>query len=304
MQLRESFKSLLLVGLLFAAPAIAATSLNFHLEDRLSKLLDANAPVAERQAAFDAFKKDALAGDIAAQYFVGNLYRLGERLPGNIVGRDADQAFRYLSTSAGHGFIIAMAKTAELELELKKPYEAMLWAQLYGHYEGYGDTKVNEANHRARVGGYYAGLLRRAYAAFGSDEAQTLAMQADYLAFIEQHDADIRAGMALGIDARTAVEPGKAPRAPQKLNFSSVKLGMPQHAQDDLGEFVVAFDAQGKTKEVLLFDFTPDLAIAADARDALRRVEAEPANDGIDALRYAWVPFNLQGFGTERIMRK
>jgi hypothetical protein len=129
-------------------------------------------------------------------------------------------------------------------------------------------------------------------------------MQSDYQAFVDQHDADIRAGMALGFDARTAVEPGKAPRAPQKLNFSSVKLGMPQHAQDNLGEFVVAFDAQGKTKEVLLFDCTPDLGIAADARDALRQTEAEPASDGNDALRYAWVPFNLQGFGTERIMRK
>jgi hypothetical protein len=304
MQLRESVKSLLLAGLLFAAPAFAATSLNFHLEDRLSKLLDANAPAAERHAALDAYKKDALAGDIAAQYFVGNLYRLGDRLPGNIVGRDADQAFRYLSTAGGHGFIIAMAKTAELELELKKPYEAMLWAQLYGHYEGYGDTKVNEANHRSRVGGYYAGLLRRAYAALGSDEAQTRAMQSDYQAFVNQHDADISAGMALGRDARTPVEPGKAPRAPQKLNFGSVKLGMPQHAQDNLGEFVVAFDAHGKTKEVLLFDCAPDLGIAADARDALRRAEAEPASDGNDALRYAWVAFNLQGFGTERIMRK
>src|SRR5215468_208070 len=158
MQLRESFKSLVLAGLLVAAPALAATSLNFHLDDRLPTLLDANAPSAERQAAFDAYKKDALGGDIAAQYFVGNLYRLGDRLPGNIVARDSDQAFRYLSTAGAHGFIIAMAKTAELELELEKPYEAMLWAQLYGHYEGYGDTKVNDANHRSRVGGYYAGL--------------------------------------------------------------------------------------------------------------------------------------------------
>src|SRR5262249_5218306 len=201
--------------LFFAVPAFAASSLNFHLDDRLSKLLDANAPSAERQAAFDAYKKDALGGDIAAQYFVGNLYRLRDRLPGNIVARDSDQAFRYLSTAGAHGFIIAMAKTAELELELEKPYEAMLWAQLYGHYEGYGDTKVNDANHRSRINKYYTNLLRRAYAAFGSDEVKTRAMQSDYQAFVEQHDPEIRAGMALGFDARTAVEPGKASRAPQ-----------------------------------------------------------------------------------------
>jgi hypothetical protein len=53
-----------------------------------------------------------------------------------------------------------------------------------------------------------------------------------------------------------------------------------------------------------VFDCASDLGIAADARDALRRVEAEPASDGNDAPRYAWVPFDLQGFGTERIMRK
>jgi hypothetical protein len=57
-------------------------------------------------------------------------------------------------------------------------------------------------------------------------------------------------------------------------------------------------------KQVLLFDCVPDLGIAADARDALRRAELEPASDGNDALRYVWVPFELQGFGTERIMRK
>src|SRR5262249_49754298 len=154
MQLRKSFKALFWAGLLFASPSFAATSLDFHLDDRLAKLLDTDAPAADRQAAFDAYKKDALAGDIAAQDFVGNLYRLRRSLPGNIVARDTDQAFRYLSTAGAHGFIIAMAKTAELELELKKPYEAMLWAQLYGHYEGYGDAKVNDANHRSRVGGY------------------------------------------------------------------------------------------------------------------------------------------------------
>lgn len=304
MRLRESFHALLSAGLLIAAPAFAATSLNFHLDDRLPTLLDAKAPAAERQAAFEAYRNDALGGDIAAQYFVGNLYRLGDRLPGNIVARDTDQAFRYLSTAGAHGFIIAMAKTAELELELGKPYEAMLWAQLYGHYEAYEDNKVNEANHRARVGGYYAGLLRRAYAAFGRDEAKTRSMQADYQAFVEQHDPDIRAGMALGIDPRAAAEPGKVPRASRQVRLTSVKLAMPQHAQDDLGEFVVAFDARGKATEVLLFDCTPDLGIAADMRNALRQVEAEPASDGKDAPRHAWVPINMQGFGTERILRK
>lgn len=90
----------------------------------------------------------------------------------------------------------------------------------------------------------------------------------------------------------------------QKISFSSVKFGMPQHGQDNLGEFVVAFDAEDKAKEVLRFDFTPDLGLAADARDALRRVEAEPVSDGNDALRYAWVPFNQQGSGTERVLHK
>ena len=294
-------KSFLLAGLFAAAQAVAATSMNFHLEDRLSKLLDANASTAERQAALDQYKKDALAGDIAAQYFIGNLYRLGDKLPGNIVASDPDQAFRYLSNAGAHGFIIAMAKTAELELDLKKPYEAMLWAQLYGHYEGYGDAKVNAANHRPRTGGYYANLLHRTYAAFGSDAKQTQAMQADLQAFIDQHDAEIHAGMVLGRDARVAQE-GSRP-APQKINFSSLKLGLAAHAQDDLGEFVVAFSADGKAKRVFLFDCTPDITMGPELSSAMLRVRAEATVDG-DSLRYAWVPLNMQGYGTERILNE
>lgn len=289
----------LALGLLVAAPVFAATSMNFHL-DRLAILLDAHAPQAAREAAFAACKKEALAGDIAAQYFIGNLYRLGDRLPGNVVARDPDQAFRYLSNAGAHGFIIAMAKTAELELELRKPYEAMLWAQLYGHYEGYGDAKIDAANHRPRTGGYYANLLHRAYAAFGSDAKQTQAMQADFQAFIDQHDAEIHAGMILGRDARAA--PGEPSRpAPQKINFSSLRFGLPAHAQDDLGEFVVAFSADGKAKRVFLFDCTPDIAMGSELSSAMLRVQAEATADG-DGLRYAWVPLNMQGYGTERVL--
>ncbi|HEY8009745.1 MAG TPA: hypothetical protein VIE67_01950 [Rudaea sp.] len=290
----------LLAGLLVAAQAFAATSMNFHLEDRLAKLLDASAPAAERELVLDQYRKDALAGDIAAQYFIGNLYRLGNKLPGNIVARDPDQAFRYLSNAGAHGFIIAMAKTAELELELKKPYEAMLWTQLYGHYEGYGDAKVDAANHRPRTGGYYANLLHRTYAVFGSDATQTQAMQADFQAFIEQHDAEIHAGMVLGRDARAAPEQKPRP-APQKINFSSLKAGLPAHAQDDLGEFVVAFSADGKVKRVFLFDCTPDIAMGPELSSAMLRIQAEATTDQ-DGLRYAWVSLNMQGYGTERIL--
>ncbi len=289
----------LALGLLVAAPVLAATSMNFHL-DRLAILLDAHAPQAAREAAFAACKKDSLSGDIAAQYFVGNLYRLGDRLPGNIVARDPDQAFRYLSNAGAHGFIIAMAKTAELELELKNPNEAMLWAQLYGHYQGYADARVDAANHRERVGGYYANLLRRAYLAFGDDDRRTQAMKADYQAFIAQHDADISRGLALGNDARARVDqPGEKP--PPKMYLSSTLSAMPQHAQDDLAEFVVEIAPDGKVRQALLFDTVPDLAMGRELRQVAMRVHADAEPESKN-LRYAWLPVQLNGFGNERVI--
>jgi TPR repeat protein len=131
-----SFRALC-ICLLFAFGQLASHAFaNDAADDSrypMVKLLDAEVPAAERQQTFDYFDKQALAGNSFAQYLIGSLYRIGDRLPGNVVPRDLEAANKYLSTAAAHGHLRAMAKMAELELSRKHYLEAMIWAQLFGY---------------------------------------------------------------------------------------------------------------------------------------------------------------------------
>ncbi|HEY2395692.1 MAG TPA: hypothetical protein VGH81_06920 [Rudaea sp.] len=87
----------------------AAAPTNRNLAD-LARFLDAAVPADQRRLLFEGWRGTALAGDADAQYIVGTIYRRGASTEPHVVDRDADQARRFLSTAAGHGRLLAMAK--------------------------------------------------------------------------------------------------------------------------------------------------------------------------------------------------
>jgi TPR repeat protein len=76
----------------------------------LARFLDAIVPADQRRSLFEAWRAAALGGDTDAQYIVGTIYRRGDSIEPHVVGRDADQARRFLSTAGGHGRLLAMAR--------------------------------------------------------------------------------------------------------------------------------------------------------------------------------------------------
>jgi hypothetical protein len=259
----------------------------------LVNLLDPDKPLAERKAVFTHYQEQALAGDTSDQYIVGSLYRIGARLGDNVVDRDPDTAGRYLSTAAAHGYVHAMAKMAEIELAAKRPLEAMIWAQLYGHYSldvAEGATADKGGN------GYYAGLLQRVYAVFDGSQQDT--MLRDLNAFIAAHDADIRDGLARNV---AQYQSGTMREKISMMHYDSMAAKISGRRNDDLAEYLIAFAPDGHAEQAWMLDAMPDIALGRELRTVALRVRVN-AGSG-PGLRYALVPIQYS-FGRYALRNK
>jgi hypothetical protein len=247
----------------------------------LYKLLDEATAPAERQAVFDHIKHDALAGKAGAQFIVGTLYRIGKLLPVNLVDTNIDEAKKYLSSAAGHGYVNAMATMAEIELAAHHSMEAMLWAQLYGHY------KLERLDEKARPASqgdaYFADLLHRAEDAF--DKKDKDQMQQYFGGFIAAHDADIRAG----IDEQfTRYSDGKTHSKVSNLHYDGEMLRMGRQKMDVLAEYVVGFGPDGTATRAWQLDALPDYIAGKELRRVAMRMKVNASDD--PDTRYAIVP--------------
>ncbi|MBN8887388.1 MAG: sel1 repeat family protein [Rudaea sp.] len=251
------------------------------------KLLDAQAPAADRQATFDYFNKLALAGNTAAQYLIGSLYRIGDRLPGNVAPRDLDMANKYLSTAAAHGHLRAMAKMAELELSRKHYLEAMIWAQLFGYYAGLNGADAKTIKDSSEAA-YLADLIRRV--ADRLDAKQMPTVQENMNVVIAEHDADIRKGMAGGANSFGSSSGRLEYRNSGRHKF----VDPPRHGEpkDVLADYLVAFDAKGEAAQAWLIDALPDVDLGKSLKVVALGVEIneDPAASG---LRWGVVPINF-----------
>jgi len=248
----------------------------------LFDLLDSAKPADTRKATFDGFNKDALSGEAYAQYIVGSLYHIGDKLPGNPLPRDLDAASRYLSNAAAHGYLNAMAKMAEVKLEQRSGLEAMLWAQLYIHYKS---ESAPGAETKILNDGYAASLLERASTLYGGEKQKVL----DNLnAFIAQHDGDIRAGMKTRSERYAS---GDTHSKITKMSYSAAISAMANHRDDVYAEYAVAFAPDGSASDAKLLDAGPDVALGKELRNAALRVRVNEI-DANGGPRYALVPLH------------
>ena len=203
-------------------------------------------------------------------------------LRGNPAPRDVDSARRYLSNAAANGYLTAMAKMAELELAERRPLQAMIWAQLYGHYtlNPVAGKKIDED----KASGYFANLLHRADVAF--DKKQDMTMRNDVAAFIFLHDKQIRAGMAGGeIKSESPAHSGETTRQ----TYAPKTGRAPGVHNDELAEFLVAFAANGHATQAWLIDAVPDFDSGSKIANIAERVRVNAIPAGADT-RYGVVP--------------
>ena len=272
------------------APAAAAAT-NQNLAD-LAQFLDASTPADQRRSVFESWRAAALAGETDAQYIVGSIYRRGDSIEPPVVVRDADQARRFLSTAAGHGRLLAMAKMAELELAEDRPLDAMIWAQIYGAYRGWvrneNITDYGEHNEREPTL-YFEDLLRRVTERMRQKPGglQTDVVLAQLNAFIAAHDQDVRSGLW---------RDGIAPRwAGARLKFENAKsfrrVQVP--IRDMVSEWVLVFAADGSVKAAEPFDALPNFVKANADHGLVMQYEVARTGEG-NADRYALKTVDLR----------
>lgn len=98
-------------------------------------LLDPAAPVERRQAALAGYQQLATMRECPEfGYTIGQLYRHGEYLPGNLLPQDIDKARALILPMAESGHLGAYADLAEMEMRHANAREAMKWTQVYLHF--------------------------------------------------------------------------------------------------------------------------------------------------------------------------
>lgn len=98
-------------------------------------LLDPNVPTERRTSALEAYERLAtLEGCPEFGYTLGQLYRHGPDLPGNLVPQDLPKARGLIRTMAEDGYLPAYADLAEMEMRHANAREAMKWTQVYLYF--------------------------------------------------------------------------------------------------------------------------------------------------------------------------
>nr|WP_199041472.1 hypothetical protein [Dyella sp. ASV24] len=238
----------------------------------LVRMLDSSIPLAEREALFEQMRAKADAGDTASQYLVGSLYREGDRVADSPVPVDLNKAQLYLSNAATHGHLYAMAKMSELSLQTDHLQSAMDWAQIFAYYVQRGGAQSEAFTSYTRE------LLGRISAKHDYQKQNQLTLS-DLNAFIGEHSADIRAGLA--VNRQIAVLPHN-PFLEVNHHYAKPVSGF--------ADFIIAFKSDGTVESVWLLDGTPTLSLANTLKASVEKLAVAPDPDR--PRRYAWLAYS------------
>lgn len=210
---------------------------------------------------------------------------MGEHLPDALTTRNPDKARLYLSNAAANGQILDMAKMAELEFAEQHYEAAMVWAQLYGHY----DNLLPSANKPSY--GYLAELLKRLSEQVRESEMPNI--MNDVRAFIAQYDKAIHSDLDQWL-----VSP-----AADDFRWASTDITGPsssytgERPRSCFSEFLMAFRPDGSAADAWMIYALPDIQIGKQLLHGAMRMRLVPVSK--PGLRYVHVPIiyddNLYG---------
>lgn len=127
-------------------------------------LIDPAAPADRRAAVLEGFQRaSALPHCTEQMYTLGQLYRHGPELPGNLLPQDTARARELLLGSAEDGYMSAYADLAEMALAEGDAREAMKWTQVYLYFvKNVEKIYMNKESVQFYSAGYNGDLLLRA----------------------------------------------------------------------------------------------------------------------------------------------
>ncbi len=270
----------LLAGLAAAMPAVAGAredvaAARAAATKAWAVILDPQLPLATRRQTLAQLEKTTRADDQWGLYWLGSLYWMGQRASGAPVQQNLPQAAIYMGNAAINGSLLGMAKMAEIDLAMHNYGEAMIWAQVYGHY-----AMLLPRGERPNEG-YTAELVQRIIDKLG--KAGVTQAMPQVASFIALHDAQIRAGTSSDFA-------GKQPH----LKVKGKPYVTPEYGftpRSGIVDYLLVFRADGSQAHARLLDALPDPALGEALKQFAREVKLPPRKASTThGPRYRWFP--------------
>ena len=235
----------------------------------LLDLLDPQAPADRRAQALAAYERLAkLPGCIQAAYTLGQLYRHGADLPGNLLPQDVAKARELLLPSALDGDILAFADLAEMEMRHANGREAMRWTQLYLHFvrtvQMPGIDDADDVQYQRSA--YNGNLLTRSTLVWGwaRPHLPRRLIREDLNAWLDQHGADVTQRMRERQQGWNEAMSG----GPDGVRVTQVPQDCQMRLPDRIGaasaSWIVEVLPSGDVGRVVLENFVPNADVASD----------------------------------------
>lgn len=260
-----------------------------------ARMFNPEATVADRAADLATLQADALRPDALAfdRYLLGSLYRLGREHPAALVDQDMDKARKLLTAAALDGDLLAMASMAEIELTRGDYMAAMVWGQVYGHYDAiYGSG-------RAGKHAYIADMLDRIYRRLRAGKDIEDEIQVLVTAFVVEHGERIDAVHKAPPELRCVDATGAAQAQILPIQRRMISRSRAQEEMSGAGiaMYELGVDANGNVVHLFTIDSLPDPTIAVGLDATARRLKFTPA-PGVP-IRWIRKPMAYNGGDTQ-----
>lgn len=270
-------------------------------------LLDPAAPVDRRQTALAAYQQLATMSECPEfGYTIGQLYRHGEYLPGNLLPQDIDKARALILPMAESGHLGAYADLAEMEMRHGNAREAMKWTQVYLHFvdKVLLPTLDDASDAHFQRSAYNGNLLARTELIwrYARPSLPRKLVRDDFNAYLEARGKQVEQRMR-GRGARASAQDGGRTHLTHKAESCQV------NAIDRIGAasaaWIVEVLPSGKTGRVVLENFVPKPGVADTLATCLADYRFAPFEGTAPAtIRISMVMGSPEGATISRKRRK
>lgn len=245
-------------------------------------LLDPQAPVERRQEALAAYERVApMRGCPGFGYTLGQLYRHGPYLPGNLVPQDLPKARELIKPMAMAGDLGAFADLAEMEMRHANAREAMLWTQLYLHFvknvrldyvDDPDDVRFENSAYNSNLLGRVELIWRMA-----RPRLPRKLVAADLDAWLAEHGAEVTRRMRRRMqDGDAHVLPQTGPKTSIAVRPGTCYLNLPGDTGAGAATWIVEVLPSGQAGRIVLENLVPNAKVAGRLAACLSRYSFRP----------------------------
>ena len=274
-------------------------------------LLDPDAPDARRQAALEAYQRLAtLRGCPEFGYTLGQLYRHGSGLPGNLVEQDVPRARELIRPMAESGYLNAFADLAEMEMRHANSRETMQWTQVYLHFlkSVYWEYEDDVDERRYQRSAYNGNLLTRAEIIWKwpVPALPRRLIREDLNAYLARHGTTVSARMherLQGLHRRASAQ--EPPQARIANDPGTCYVTRVHTIGAAAAAWIVEVHPSGEKGRVVLENFVPNPEVTELMKECLDRVQFAPFEGSSPVtVRYSMVLGSTGGASMRRSGRR